>query len=144
MFSVTLTRGKNLLAIIWLFGFIPPFMILAARTYFGTYYDGKETEAWGWFSPNIVPTLGLIVSSLTSSAAGRRQADKKVTTGFFTLAMILSLLYLLIFNLIFLLEPLTNSAPLEVFKRSSLFLGIIQGLVTTVLGVFFIRSAKAG
>jgi hypothetical protein len=42
-----------------------------------------------------------------------------------------------------LLEPLTNSPPLETLKRSSLFLGIIQGLVTTTLGVFFMKSPKS-
>ena len=141
--TITLRRGRNLLALVWIAGFIPPFLILAARTFFGTYYGGKDAEAWGWFSPNIVPTMGLIISTLAADAFDKEQPNKEVPSGFFSLTLLLSLFYVVIFNLIFLLEPLTNSAPLEIFKRSSLFLGIIQGFVTTVLGVFFIQSAKA-
>ena len=142
MFNITLQRAKNLLTIIWIIGFIPPFLILAARTFVGTYYGGKETEAWSWFSPNIVPTLGLIISSIASSASRKNAVQTDISSGFFALTFGLSLFYLVIFNLIFLLEPLVDSAPLEVFKRSSLFLGILQGFVTTVLGVFFIRNAQ--
>lgn len=140
--KITLNRGKNLLALVWFIGFIPPFLILAARTFVGTYYGGKETEAWSWFSPNIVPTLGLIVSSVAAAATGEDAVERKISSGFFAFTFGLSLFYLVIFNLIFLLEPLVNSPPLEIFKRSSLFLGILQGFVTTVLGVFFIRGAK--
>jgi hypothetical protein len=140
--TITLRRGRNLLALVWIIGFLPAFLILAARTFFGTYYGGKEAEAWGWFSPNIVPTMGLIISTLAADAFGKEE-DKEVASAFFSLALLMSLFYVLVFNLIFLLEPLTNSPPLEIFKRSSLFLGIIQGFVTTVLGVFFLRSAKA-
>jgi hypothetical protein len=138
----TLKRSRNLLAIVWGIGFLLPFLVLASRTYFGTYYGGKDTEAWGWFTPNIVPTLGLILGTLASSAFGADDSDKQVIPLFFALTLILSLIYLVIFNLIFFLEPLTDSAPLDVFRRSSLFLGIVQGFVTTTLGVFFFRSAK--
>jgi hypothetical protein len=138
----TLKRSRNLLAIVWGIGFILPFLVLASRTYFGTYYGGKDTEAWGWFTPNIVPTLGLIIGTLASSAFGADDSDKQVIPLFFVLTLILSLTYLVIFNLIFFLEPLTDSAPLDLFRRSSLFLGIVQGFVTTTLGVFFFRSAK--
>ena len=140
----TVKRSRNLLAIVWGIGFIPPFLILASRTYFGTYYGGKETEAWGWFTPNIVPTMGLILGTLASSAFGANDSDKPVSPVFLVVTLILSVIYLIIFNLIFFLEPLTDSAPLDVFRRSSLFLGILQGFVTITLGVFFFKSAKSG
>jgi hypothetical protein len=119
-------------------------VILAARTYFGTYYGGRETEAWGWFTPNIVPTIGLILATLATTASGKDAGDKQVSIFFFLITLLLSLLYVVVFDLIFFLEPLVDAPPLEIFKRSSLFLGIIQGLVTTTLGVFFIRNAKSG
>jgi|SRR5882724_1092359 len=140
--TITLKRSRVLLAIVWVIGFIVPLLILAAQTYFGTVYHGKEAEAWSWFTPNIVPTIGLIVATFAATAFETGGGHKKVSMTFFLVTMILSLLYVGIFTLIFLLEPLTNSPPLETFKRSSLFLGIIQGLVTTALGVFFIKNAK--
>jgi hypothetical protein len=140
--TITLRRGRNMLAVVWIAGFVPPFLILATRTILGTYYGGKEVEAWAWFSPNIVPTLGLIISTLAAEAFST-DADKPVPTGFFLLTVLSSLFYVLIFNAIFLIEPLIHSAPLEIFKRASLFLGILQGWVTALLAVFFVRSAKA-
>jgi hypothetical protein len=140
--TITLKRSRVLLAIIWAFGFIVPLLILATQTYFGTVYHGKEGEAWNWFTPNIVPTIGLIVATFAATAFETGEGDKAVSTPFFLVTLTLSLLYVGVFILIFLLQPLTNSPPLETFKRSSLFLGIIQGLVTTTLGVFFIKNAK--
>ena len=84
----------------------------------------------------------VILGTLASSAFGSDDSNKPVSRLFFAITLILSLIYLLIFNLIFFLEPLTHSAPLDVFKRSSLFLGIVQGFVTTTLGVFFFRPEK--
>ena len=141
----TVKQSRNLLAIVWAVGFVPPFLIMASRTYAGTYYSGKETEAWGWFTPNIVPTMGLILGTLASSAFGSDDSDKPVSPVFFALTLSLSIIYLVGFSLIFLLEPLIdNPDPLAIFKRSSLFLGILQGFVTTTLGVFFFKSAKSG
>jgi hypothetical protein len=140
--SMTLKSSRNLLTLVWVIGFLPPFLILAARTYVGTYYE-KAEEAWSWFTPNIIPTLGLIIGTLASSAVGKQMEEKIVEPFFFKLTLALSILYLTIFNLIFILEPLSDSdSPLETLTRSSLFLGIAQGLVTSALGAFFVRSAE--
>ena len=138
---MTLKSSRNLLTLIWLLGFLPAFLILSAQTYFGTYYGDNDKEAWSWFTPNIVPTLGLIIGTLASGAVGEHE-DRAVDPFFFRLTLALSILYLTIFNLIFILEPLSDSPPLETFRRSSLFLGVAQGLVTIALGAFFVRTAK--
>jgi hypothetical protein len=143
MMIMTLRRGRIVLAVVWGIGFIIPMLILAIQTYVGTVYHGKESEAWNWFAPNIVPTIGLIVATFTATAFETAKADKAVAMPFFILTLLLSMLYVIAFISIFLLEPLTNSPPLETLKRSSLFLGIIQGLVTTTLGVFFMKSPKS-
>lgn len=140
---MTLKSSRNLLTLIWIVGFLPPFFILAARTYFGSYYGDNDKEAWSWFTPNIVPTLGVIIGTVASSAVGKQTEEKTVDSFFFKLTVALSILYLTVFNLIFILEPLSDSPPLETLKRSSLFLGIAQGLVTSALGAFFVRSSEA-
>lgn len=140
---MTLRTSRIILSIVWFTGFVLPFLILSLRTYFGTYYAGKETEAWSWFSPNIVPTLGVIIATLAPSSTNKRAKDKPVSLSFFLITLFLSLLYVVIFNLIFILEPFSASPPLDTFKRSSLFLGVAQGLVAGTLGGFFLHSAKA-
>jgi hypothetical protein len=140
--TITLSRSRVLLTIIWAIGFIIPMLILATQTIFGTVYHGKEAEAWNWFTPNIVPTIGLIVATLASTAFETGEGEKPVSGAFFIVTVAVSVLYVALFILIFLLAPLVDSPPLETFKRSSLFLGIIQGVVTTCLGVFFIKNAK--
>ena len=142
--TITLSRSRVLLTVVWAIGFIIPLLILAAQTIFGTVYHGKEAEAWNWFTPNIVPTIGLIVATLASTAFETGEGQKPVSGAFFIVTMSISVVYVGLFILIFLLAPLVDSPPLETFKRSSLFLGIIQGVVTTCLGVFFIKNAKPG
>ena len=140
--TITLSQSRALLTIVWAIGFTIPLLILAAQTIFGTVYHGKEAEAWNWFTPNIVPTIGLIVATLASTAFETGEEQKPVSLVFFIVTMSVSLLYVGLFILIFLMAPLVNSPPLETFQRSSLFLGVIQGVVTTCLGVFFIKNAK--
>lgn len=141
MRTTTLERSRMALSIVWLTGFLLPFLILSLRTYFGTYYAGKETEAWSWFSPNIVPTIGVILATLAVPPTKRAKA-KEVSLYFFLVTLVLSTLYVGIFNLIFILEPLSSSPPLDIFKRSSLFLGVAQGFVTVTLAAFFLKNAN--
>jgi len=140
--TITLSQSRVLLTAVWAIGFIVPLLILAAQTIFGTVYHGREAEAWNWFTPNIVPTIGLIVATLASTAFETGEGEKPVSLVFFVVTLSISVVYVGLFILIFLLAPLVDSPPLETFKRSSLFLGVIQGVVTTCLGVFFIKNAK--
>jgi len=140
--TITLSQSRALLTIVWAIGFTIPLLILSAQTIFGTVYNGKEAEAWNWFTPNIVPTIGLIVATLASTAFETGEEQKPVSLVFFIVTLSVSLLYVGLFILIFLMAPLVKSPPLETFQRSSLFLGVIQGVVTTCLGVFFIKNAK--
>jgi len=127
---------------VWGVAFIIPLCILAVQTFLGTVYHGKEAEAWNWFTPNIVPTIGLIVATFAapSPPAGSKQS---VSMPFFLITLILSLLYAGALILIIALAPLADSPPLETYKRSSLTLGVLQGLVTGALGYFFIKNTKS-
>src|SRR5687768_14049340 len=133
--TITLSGSRIVLTIVWAIGFVIPLLILASQTYFGTVYHGKEAEAWSWFIPNIVPTVGVIIATLASTAFEMDPAEKPVSVAFFGVTVGVSVLYVALFILVFALTPLTDSPPLETLKRSSLFLGVIQGVVTTCLGV---------
>ncbi len=137
---------RNILAAVWFAGLLLPAVILAARTYVGTYYDGKEQEAWAWFTSNSLPTFALIiawlvgtVSAIKADAPAKRVDDKPLPLFFFVVTATFSVIYLIIFNLIFFLEPMFNSPPLDVFKRSGLFLSFFQGILTATMARFFIN-----
>jgi len=130
-----------MLAVVWGIGFIVPVAILGAQTFLGTVYHGQDSEAWNWFTPNIVPTIGLIIATFASSSPGRSE-EQPVSAPLFVIALVLSVSYAVALIAIVALAPLADSPPLETYKRSSLLLGVIQGVVTGALGGFFIKNAK--
>jgi hypothetical protein len=155
-------KCKKILATIWLVGFIFPFLILSAQTLQGTFWGGKESEAWALFTPMVLPTIGLIIGVLVADATNPPSEDKKITTTIFWVTLVLSLLYLGLVNAIFIAMPslaanaadvtavpdagkdaAKTSALLDSFKRSGLMLGAIQGLVTATLGVFFVSKSAS-
>jgi hypothetical protein len=152
-------RCKKILAAIWLVGFIIPFLILSAQTLQGTFWGGKESEAWALFTPMVLPTIGLIVGVLVADALNPASPEKKISGTIFWVTVVLSLLYLGLVNAIFIAMPslaanaadvtavsdagkdaAKTSVLLDSFKRSGLMLGAIQGLVTATLGVFFVNK----
>src|SRR5215213_6299640 len=150
---ISLEKAKKILAAIWLVGFIIPFLILSAQTLLGTFWSGRDSEAWALFTPMILPTIGLIVGVLAADALNPPVEDKKVTSTIFWVAVVLSVLYLGLVIAIFIAMPSLaamnadaaaeaqkSSALLDSFKRSGLMLGAIQGLVTATLAVFFVNK----
>lgn len=157
-------RCKKILAAIWFVGFIIPFAILSLQTLQGTFWGGKESEAWALFTPMVLPTIGLIVGVLVADALNPVVEDKKVNATIFIVTVVLSSLYLLLVVAIFVMMPnlaanasnviavgtdatkdaakqaANTSALLDSFKRSGLMLGAIQGLVTSTLAVFFVNK----
>ena len=66
-------------------------------------------------------------------------------TSFYRLALALSIFYLALVLLTILIQPLTGTDTLDLMKRSNLWLGPIQGLVGSALGVLFAsKKAKDG
>lgn len=138
---MTLKGSRIMLAVVWGIGFLIPVAILGAQTFLGTVYHGKESEAWSWFTPNIVPTIGLIIA--TFAAPTPDVTEKQPVSGpLLVITLVLSIFYVVALIAIVGLAPLANSPPLETYKRSSLLLGVIQGVVTGALGGFFIKNAK--
>ena len=154
---ISFEKAKKILAAIWLVGFIVPFVILSAQTLMGTFWAGRDSEAWALFTPMILPTIGLIVGVLVADALNPPVEDKKVNSTIFWVTVVLSVLYLGLVNAIFIAMPnlaasgaditveankdaAKTSVLLDAFKRSGLMLGAIQGLVTATLGVFFVNK----
>jgi hypothetical protein len=87
-------KCKKVLTAIWLIGFLIPFGILSLQTIKGSFWGGKESEAWALFTPMILPTIGLIVGVLIADANNPVVEDREVKRTIFYVTVALSVLYL--------------------------------------------------
>ena len=139
--SMTMRKGKTRLALLWLPWSLLLFFVIFFQTTLGRYGD-KSDEAWSWFLPTLVPTLSLIVSAWVAEARENATGQLNVDRFTFGLALGLSAAYLLAVSLTIFLIPVIVAAPLEVLKKSNLWLGPFQGLVSAAMGVFFVKKEK--
>ena len=137
--DLPMMRCKRRLATIWflLAGVI--FLLLVIQTVMGA-YGPRATEAWGWFLPNVMPTLSLIVGVLVLDQMGRGVKTRTANAFLYRLALGLSCAYLLLILLSILIQPFAPLARLELMHQSNLWLGPLQGLVAGALGAFFIKA----
>lgn len=137
---MTLDRAKWRIAGIWLGGAGLVFLILVGQS-LGGVYEPRTQDAWSWFLPTVMPTLSLMIGVLVADFRRHRPEDaepRPVRPGLFWLAAGLSLVYLLLVALSILLQPLlSDTAPLDLMQRSSLWLGPLQGLTAGALAAFF-------
>jgi hypothetical protein len=144
---ITMNRSKYFLGSVWLIGFLIPFLLLTIQTIGGTkYLDENKVDrvgdVWAWFLPTVLPTLSLMIGVFIVDAANQSLRDKDVSPFIFVLAVVFSLVYLSVLSLMFILNHgdfVTDPAHL---KQSSLFLGPLQGLVSGLIGVFFVNKKK--
>jgi hypothetical protein len=107
----------------------------------GTFGD-KVQEVWGWALPTIIPTLAMIVTVLGYTALDPSTSTAIVRRSFFRISWWLSLFYLLLILLTILIQPFLSSMNdrLQAMRISNLWLGPIQGLVASSLGVLFVTK----
>ena len=126
---------------LWLIGSLAITTILVIQSLLGKYEDAAQ-EAWGWLLPTIMPTLGMIVAVLSYTALDRSLLDTLVRRSFYVITWWLSLVYLFFILLTILIHPFTNRQPVELMRMSNLWLGPMQGLVGSALGVLFVSKKK--
>lgn len=141
--QIPIERCKRRLATLWLVGSAVLFILLIAQTV-GNHYGEKDNEAWGWLLPNLMPTLLLIGGAVMADAFGTGAKVKSVDDFVYKLSLTLSAVYLFMVILPILLQPLVfhTYPPIELLKRSNLWLGPLQGLVSAAIGAFFVKAEK--
>jgi hypothetical protein len=139
--TVSLDTVRIRLAAIWLGGGSAILIIVVLQSLLGRYGD-KTQEAWGWLLPTLMPTLGMIVTVLGYTALDPYRSNSIVRKTFFSVALWLSTLYLLLVSMTILVQPLTRTEPIELMRTSNLWLGQFQGLVASALGVLFVSKQK--
>lgn len=140
--KISSTTGRKRLATLWFLGGGMLFAVLVLQSVTGK-YDPRVDEAWGWLLPTLMPSLSLIIGVLVAHAVAPRDRERLVDPYIFWLAFGLSAAYLAAVAFTVLVQPFVSMDPLELLKRSSLWLGPLQGLVAATLGVFFTKGEPA-
>ncbi|RKH74552.1 hypothetical protein D7W81_00945 [Corallococcus aberystwythensis] len=138
------TSQRNIAAV-WYLGTFIPFMVLVIQTFRGAYQETTATgmvdrasEAWGWFAPAVMPTLMLITSVVVAEATQPESSKKEVDRFTYRVTLSLSIAYLLLIWAALFYRAESGISPLGIMRKTGLFFAPIQGLVGSVIGVFFV------
>jgi len=137
--TIGLDKVRSKLAWLWLGGAGFIVTILVVQSLMGKYGSGVQ-EVWGWALPNLVPTLGMIITVLGYTALDPERSKFEVRADFYRIAFTLSVAYLFLVALTILIQPMTPYEPLQLMRMANLWLGPCQGLVASALGVLFVSK----
>ena len=137
---------RTRLAALWFAGACLVLSLVVLQTLNGRYGDHIQ-EAWTWLMPNLMPTMGTILAGLGYTALDPHRSRTVVRSSFYRLAFWLSSFYLALVLLTILIAPtrpegVTGKGAVELMHTANLWLGPLQGLVATALGVLFASKQK--
>lgn len=141
---VGLDRVRAALATQWLIAGGIILLLLAMQSLLGRYGTHVQ-DVFGWILPNLMPTLGMILTVLGYTALDATALKAVVRRSFFRVAYSLSAFYFLLIVITILVQPIVGAdseQAIELMRTSNLWLGPVQGLVASALGVLFV-SKKA-
>jgi len=138
--SLTIQVARRRLATVWFAGAGVCFILLLAISLFGSGVD--QVRLWDWFLHATVPNLSLILAVLVYVQQQNAPTDTPVDAFLYALAQWLSVFYLILLLLPLLVFPLTGKSLPELLDTSRLWLAGVQGLVTGVMGAFFVRQGN--
>jgi uncharacterized protein YqhQ len=145
---------------VWGIGFILPFILVLFQFGSGK-YGNKSSEVLGWLTALTLPTILLMIGVLVANPANNNAEEEMINpTGadeteeekearavaknkaahekfIFKLALCASVIYLLIINFVFFLEPLADSKPQELMRDSKIFLAVFDSIISLLIGYFF-------
>jgi len=137
---IPLKDARKGLAFLWLLGGAAFLGLLILQSLLGR-FEGRTQAVWSWALPTILPVLSLVLSVLGYEALREKPVPHTVDRTFLRIAHGLSFAYLFLILLTVLIEPFTPyEDPLELYELSNLWLGPIQGVVISALGVLFFQS----
>ena len=132
-------RYRLRLAVLWIAWFALLVALLILRTSADA-FAGVEKEVWGWFLANIMPTVTLVSAVTGLTKASEPSPDDADLRPLFRLGFAMSVFYLLALSLPIVAQAFQQGDPMPGFQRANLWLGPLQGVVASTLGVFFAKS----
>ncbi len=136
---ISFSKGQQRIAILWFCGGGLAMIILIAQSIAGT-WGTWVSDAWSWLLPTILPTLTLIVTTVVVESTQQRTSRTEVNSFAYYLCLGLSAFYLICVVTILIAVNFVQTKPLELMKMSSLWLAPLQGLLSGIIGVFFVKQ----
>ena len=136
---MTMIRQKLILTVLWWVWGLSLFALLAMISYQPAILGEDADAAWQWFLPNITPTL-MLVGAVAYIKRGDRSAGVEAGGPLFMITLVVSVFYLLALS-VAILSVFYSADPLAAMRKSGLWLGPLQGLTASFLGIFFTESA---
>ena len=138
---LAMAKCRMNLMILWLSGSLVFLLIIWLQVALG-HYGSNGREAFEWFIPVVTPTLSLVVGVWAQSAIKTQKESVLIGKRVYSIAVIVSGVYFGFILLTILIEPFVAKAPIDFLKESSLVFGILQGVVTAVMGIFFSQKEQ--
>ncbi len=133
-------KCQKRLALVWFCGVGVLFILVMLQSVFGR-YTGQTEKAWAWFLPTMMPTFSLILGVLVAESFCKSRAKNTVDSFLYRVALGLSVCYFFVVFLTIALQPLAPISPLALLEMSNLWLAPLQGIVSAVLGAFFVKTS---
>jgi hypothetical protein len=139
---VSMEQLQSRLTLIWFSGAGLILIVMVGMSVGGQF--GSDTQAvWEWLTPNIMPTIGAIVSTLVATALQQDLPDRQVRKGFGRVLQALSIFYLL-HLLVFIVGKQSFSIDtthwIALLHLSNFWLGLLQAAIVPMLGVVFLSK----
>ena len=125
-----------LTAVWWIWGVLL-ILMLALLSAQDKLFGEKVGEAWQWFLPNIMPTL-MLVGAASYAKQKAPSVNQDMVGPIFLITLSVSIIYLLLLT-ISVVGALFAQPPLAWLIKTNYWLGPVQGLAASALGVFFTK-----
>jgi hypothetical protein len=135
--DIPVSYSKKRLGILWFVCSGVLYFVMIFQSLLG-HYENRVSDAWGWFLPTTLPTLSLMAAVFVADAMDP-VAARKVDRFIYRLAFWTSFAYLAAVAITIFAQPFVAMPPVDLMKQSNLWMGPFQGIVSAVLGVFFVK-----
>ena len=139
--KIVMLKCQTRLMLVWVIGCAILLLVAWLQIVFG-HYGENGRAVMEWLLPSIIPTLSLVVGVWANNALNKSRSPEKVGRGIYRIVLAVSALYLVFLGLIFAIQPMVATPPLEVIKASSLIAAPLQGIVCIFIGIFFTQKPK--
>ncbi len=143
---MTLIRMKKWLVTVWGIAFLVPLVLVIFQDLIYSKYGTRGSEVLGWLTALTLPTILLMVGAIVGGPSEEPEEEESDETKarrehnsmVFKWAMSISVVYLLIINGVFWIEPLsTTMKPLVFMGKIKIYLAVFDSLLAILLGYFF-------